>query len=174
MSDVFTATLLDGAKVTLRRLGSADIDAVNALHRTLSDRELYLRFFTIHPVYLKILADKLADMSGDDYVLGAFESGTLIGVADYAMCDKPGSADVAVVVAHEDHHRGVGTVLLRRLGQIARDNGVQHLCADVLVTNHEIFEMLRDAGLHPQKSYDSGVVHIDIDLATVSPASAKG
>jgi len=166
VSDKFTATLRDGATVSLRRLRSADIDAVIALHDTLSDRELYLRFFTMHPAYLKTLADKLSDGDGENYALGAFESGTLIGVANYVMCSKPATADIAVVVAHENHLRGVGTVLLGRLVQIARSNGIQHLAADVLATNHLMFKVLHDAGLHPQhKSYDSGVVHLDIDLA---------
>jgi len=161
----------------LRRLGSADTDAVIALHRNLSERELYLRFFTMHPAFLKTLADKLTDADGKNYALGAFESGTLIGVANYAMCGKPATADVAVVVAHDDHLRGVGTALLLRLAQVARDNGVQHLVADVLASNHLMFKVLHDAGLRPQsKTYDSGVVHLDIDLGTVKLeiASAEG
>ena len=168
VDDVFTSTLRDGATVSLRRLEPTDIDAVIALHDALSEGDSYLRFFTMHPVYLKSLADKLTD-NGRNYALGAFESGTLIGVANYAMCGKPATADVAVVVAHEDHLRGVGTALLGRLAQIARDNGIQHLVADVLTTNHLMFNLLHDAGLRPQyKSYDSGVVHLDIDLTAVS------
>jgi GNAT superfamily N-acetyltransferase len=166
VDQVFTVTLRDGATVSLRRLGSPDMDAVIALHGALSDRELYLRFFTMHPAYLKTLAGKLTDGDDANYALGAFESGTLIGVANYVKCGKPATADVAIVVAHEDHLRGVATVLLRRLAQIARNNGIQHLVADVLATNHLMFKVLHDAGLHPQhKRYDSGVVHLNIDLA---------
>jgi L-amino acid N-acyltransferase YncA len=102
--------------------------------------------------------------------LGAFESGTLVGVANYVVCGKPATAEVAIVVAHHDHLRGVGTGLLRRLAQIARANGIQHLVADVLTTNHLttkhlMFKVLRDAGLRPRlnKSGD-GVEHLDIDL----------
>ncbi|MDT5254896.1 MAG: hypothetical protein QOH07_3850, partial [Mycobacterium sp.] len=110
------------------------------------------------------------DGSSADYALGAFESGTLIGVASYVVCGRPATAEVAVVVAHNDHLRGVGTVLLRRLAHIARANGFRHLVADVLTTNHLMFKVLHDAGLHPQhKSYDSGVVHLDIDLAGLKP-----
>jgi GNAT superfamily N-acetyltransferase len=168
VNDVATARLRDGATVSLRRLGSADIDAVIALHDSLSGRELYLRFFTMHPAYLKTLAGKLTDDDGANYALGAFESGTLIGIANYVKCGKPATADVAVVVAHEDHLRGVGTALLRRLAQIARYNGIHHFVADILATNHLMFEVLHDAGLHPQhKRYDSGVVHLHIDLTAI-------
>jgi len=169
VDDVFTSTLPDGVTVSLRRLGPADIGAVTALHDTLSDRELYLRFFTAHPAYLKWLADELTDCNGGNYTLGAFESGALIGVANYAICGAPATADVAVVVAHEDHLRGVGTTLLRRLAQIARNNGIQHFAADVLASNHSMFKLLHEAGLHPQhKNYDTGVVHLDVDLAAVT------
>jgi L-amino acid N-acyltransferase YncA len=169
VDDVCTSTLRGGATVLLRRLTAADIDAVIALHDTLSERERYLRFFTMHPTHLKALADELTDGNSDHYALGAFESGTLIGVANYAMCGKPATADVAVAVAHKDHLRGVGTALLRRLAQIARHNGIQHLVADVLTTNHLMFKVLHDAGLRPErKSYDTGVVHLDIDLNAIS------
>src|ERR1700683_4533953 len=98
VDDVFASTLRDGAAVLFRRLEPADIDAVIALHDTLSDRERYLRFFTMHPAHLKTLADKLTDGSSEDCALGAFESGTLIGVASYAVCGR--DAEFAVVVAH--------------------------------------------------------------------------
>jgi hypothetical protein len=46
------------------------------------------------------------------------------------------------------------------------------LLADVLATDHLMFKVLDDADLHPQhKSYASGVVHLDIDLAEVNPES---
>jgi GNAT superfamily N-acetyltransferase len=164
-----TATLRDGATVSLRRLGPADVNAVIALHCSLSKHELYLRFFTINPAHLQSLAETLTRGDDDNYALGAFESGTLIGVANYARCAKPATADVGVVVAHEDHLRGVGTALLWRLAQTARDNGIQFFAADVLTTNHLMFKVLHDAGLQPQhKTYDSGVVHLDVDLAAVS------
>jgi L-amino acid N-acyltransferase YncA len=166
---VVRSTLRDGATVVLRPLDPSDIDAVATLHRTLSDRETYSRFFTSHPVSLKILADRLTDCDDGNLSLGAFEAGQLIGVANYALCGKPATADVAVVIAHEDHLRGVGTVLLRRLAEIARENGIRHLVADILASNDAMFRVLHDAGLHPQhKDYACGVVHLDIDLDDIS------
>ncbi len=164
----FAAKLADGAWVVIRHLEPADADAVIALHDALSQRERYLRFFTMQPVRLKALASRLTDARREGFALGAFESGTLIGVANYSICGKPATAEVAVVVAHHDQLRGVGTAMLRRLAQIARARGIQHLVADVLTTNHVLFKVLRDAGLQPRRGRAlSGVVHLDVNLSDV-------
>lgn len=169
---VYPATLRDGTTVSLRRLGPSDVEAVAALHGSLSEREVYLRFFTTDPVSLDVVADKLTEHDKRHYALGAFESGKLIGMANYAMCGKRATAEVAAVVANKEHLRGVGTALLRRLAQIARDNGIRHLVADVLATNNEMFSVLRDAGLRPRHKNDArGVVHLDFDLNDISAES---
>jgi RimJ/RimL family protein N-acetyltransferase len=140
-------------KVLLRRLDAADIDAVIALHDALNDHERYLRFFTMRTAYLKTLARELTERSDNDYALGAFESGELIGVANYVVCHDAATAEVAMVVAHNYHLRGVGTALLRRLSHIARSNAIQHFVGDVLVENQRMHKVLRDTGwrhvLHP-------------------------
>ncbi|ORB16882.1 hypothetical protein BST37_06170 [Mycobacterium noviomagense] len=159
----------DGAAVLLRRLEPSDIDAVIALHDTLTERECYLRFFTMHPMYLKALAQRLTEGTGEDYALGAFESGNLIGVANYVVCAKPATAEVAVVVAHADHLRGVGTALLRRLAKVACASGIRHFVADVMTTNHLMFRVFRDAGLQPRRTeYSDGVVHLEFDLDDIA------
>jgi hypothetical protein len=53
---------------------------------------------------------------------------------------------VATVVAHQEHMRGVGTVWLGRLGQIARDYGLDRLVADVLTENYLMRKVMSDAG----------------------------
>jgi L-amino acid N-acyltransferase YncA len=165
----FAVKLDDGAWIVIRHLEPADADAVLALHNALSQRERYLRFVTLQPMHLKALADQLAVGQGEDFVLGAFESGALIGVANYAICAKAASAEVAVVVAHHDQERGVGTAMLRRLAQVARAKGVKHLVADFLTTNHALFRVLRDAGLQPRRVRAlSGVVHLDVDLSKIA------
>ena len=165
----FAAKLADGAWVTIRRLEPADAGAVSGLHKALSQRERYLRFFTMQPVSLNALAGRLTDDHGQDFALGAFESGALIGVANYAMCGKSATAEVAVVVAHDHQLRGVGTVLLRRLAQIAHANGIRHLVADVLTSNNVLLKVLRDAGLQPRRVRAiNGVIHLGVDLAEIT------
>ena len=76
------------------------------------------------PAHLEDLARSIAERRNDQYSLGAFESSKLLGVANYIACKEPGCAEVAAVVAHSEHLRGLGTALLRRLGEIAKENGL--------------------------------------------------
>ena len=166
--------LLDGAWICVRCLGKGDIDAVIELHKHLSDREQYLRFFVVHPAYLEEFAEKVVQRDPRHCGLGAFESGRLIGVANYAVADKPDVAEVAVAVAHRDHLRGVATALLHRLGTIARRNGIQTFTADVLPDNGAMLKVLSDAGWPHTTRLDDSVLSIRIDLTQLGdPAGAR-
>ena len=168
LEHISEATLLDGALVALRRLDLDDLDGIMALSETLTESERYFRFFTAHPAYLEGWARSLAERSDKQFALGAFESGRLIGVASYFMCDEPGCAEVAIVVAHQDHMRGVGTVLLGRLGQIARDNGLDRLVADVLVENFLMRKVMSDAGWPCTIHADGSELRIQVNLAELA------
>jgi RimJ/RimL family protein N-acetyltransferase len=167
-ADDSAATLLDGGLVSLRRLDRDDLGAVIALSETLTESERYFRFFTAYPAYLKNWARSLAERSNKQFALGAFESGRLIGVASYFMCNEPGCAEVAIVVAHQEHMRGVGTVLLGRLGQIARDNGLERFVADVLAENHLMRKVMSDAGWPCTIHADGSELRVDVDLAELA------
>jgi GNAT superfamily N-acetyltransferase len=164
---VHQVTLLDGAVVSLRRLKKSDIDAVIALHRQLSEREQYFRFFIVHPPYIEEFAKKVVKRTPENFAMGAFEGDHLIGVANYARSDEPTEAEVAVAVAHQDHLRGVATALLRHLGKAARRKGIRYFVADILAANSLMLQVLRDAGWLCTKRYDGSVLHIHIDLSTM-------
>jgi hypothetical protein len=159
-----TAELVDGSVISIRRLKPSDTGLIVGLYESLTDEERYLRFFTMHPAHLHDLARSLTEPGGDQCSLGAFSSGRLLGVANYVACQQPGYAEVAVVVAHAEHLRGVGTALLRRLGHIARESGLHHLVAEVLWDNHLMLQVLSDAGWPCTRHLEDSVLHVDIDL----------
>jgi RimJ/RimL family protein N-acetyltransferase len=160
------ATLVDGARVQLRRLRPGDYDALIELVQTLTDRERYLRFFTMHPSYLDEWARSLSTPNDDQYVLGAFEDDSLIATANYVVTSQPGYAEVSVVVAHLQHERGVGTALLQALGHAAHRKGIHHLVADVLAENHPLRKVVVDAEWPCTWHRDGSVFSVDIDLDT--------
>ena len=164
-----SAKLVDGAVITLRKLVAADAADVVRLYESLSEDECYNRFFTAHPAHVQTSALSLTEPSDSQYALGAFGSGKLLGVASYYIeIATPGRAEVAVVVAHSEHLRGVGTALLRRLGEIAKESGVHHLVADVLAENRPMHRVLNDSGWPCTQNLDRSVLNVDIDLDAVS------
>jgi hypothetical protein len=62
----------------------------------------------------------------------------------------------------------VGTALLRRLCEIAKQDGVHHLVAEVLAENHPMQWVLTDSGWPCTRHLDGAVLHVDIDLDTVT------
>ena len=63
--------LLDGTEIAVRRLTRHDIDAIVDLHRQLTDRERYFRFFTVLPARLEEFAHKLVQRTPTWCALGA-------------------------------------------------------------------------------------------------------
>ena len=157
----------DGEVVTIRRLNPSDADDLVRLYETLTEDECYLRFFTVHPAHLQTRARSLTDHANGQCSVGAFSPDKLLGVANYVACATPGEAEVAVVVAHAEHLRGVGTALLRKIGQIAKSNGIHRLVAEVLVQNRSMLHVLWDAGWPCARRQDGSVLHVDIDLDKV-------
>ena len=164
-----TAELVDGSVISLRRLKPADTDEVLKLYQSLTDEECYFRFFAIHPSGLEERARSITEPRSDQYALGALGAGKLLGVANYVVCEDQGRAEVAVVVAHAEHLRGVGTALLHRLGQIASANGVHRFVAEVLWENHLMLRVLSDAGWPCTRHLDGSVLHVEIDLTGAMP-----
>lgn len=159
-----TARLVDGTAITLRRLLPEDRDDIVALAQNLTARERYLRFFTAHPGYLDDWVRSLVDLSPGRFTLGAYESRTLVGLANYVETAQPGYAEVAIVVAHGQHQRGVGTALLTALGRIALANGEHHFVADVLAENHDMQKVLVDAGWQWRRHLDGTIFSVEVDL----------
>lgn len=157
----------DGADVAIRVLQPGDTDRVVALYQSLTDEECYFRFFTLHPAHLQNWARSLTEPSPDQCAIGAFDLDALLGVANYITCDRPGYAEVAVVVAHDEHLRGVGTALLQFLGEMAVHKGIHHLVADILAENHLMLRVLTDSGWCCHRHLDGSVMHVEIDLNDV-------
>lgn len=79
---------------------------------------------------------------------------TPVGVARYALADDDESAETAITIADSWHGCGLGRLLLERLVDIARRNGVRRLTGEVLATNARMLALARRTGFriefHPE------------------------
>ncbi|MFC5102739.1 GNAT family N-acetyltransferase [Kibdelosporangium philippinense] len=160
MSEVL---LTDGAMVTVRQLTAADHDQVVALHKAMPDEDRYLRFFSMSVPPIDIFVTKVLDENAG---VGAFDGHVLLGMAAYVVIQgsAPVTADVALVVAHQVQHHGIGTLLLEHLGSLARSHGVQRFTADVLPGNWRMLRVFSDMGLAVSTRPNFDVVKVDVDL----------
>jgi RimJ/RimL family protein N-acetyltransferase len=156
--------LPDGRLASLRPLSAADAGAVFTLYRNLSDHDRYFRFLTLNPVGLDQLVSKLIEPGKRQYAVGAFDDERLIGVANYVVCDDPSAAEVAIVVAHDHHLRGVGTALLIHLARVARTHGIRRFVADIMSENKPMLNVLSDLGWPRRRLHSGSVRRLEIEL----------
>ena len=163
------ATVLDdGRAITVRPVRDEDSDALRAMHRKLSARSVYQRFFTALPELSEDRADRFTHVDGVDRVafVAVNDAGELVGVGRYDRLPADRSqAEIAVIVLDDYQHHGLGTRLVRLLVEHGRTHGVQAFVADVLMANQGMFHAFADAGLKAQASYDSGVAHLQMPLS---------
>jgi len=135
----------------IRPIAPADADLYRKLLVSLSDRDLYLRFFhtmrELGDAEIEPFVRANPDMLG--YV--AIEDGEVVGAA-HAFIDQPRSiAEFAVEVRPEYRHRGVGGKLLEHVIRELRAHGVHELVAHSLFDNTEFALVAADAHMRPAR-----------------------
>ncbi|MBF8282617.1 MAG: N-acetyltransferase protein [Anaerolineales bacterium] len=167
-----TVTLPDGTAVTLRPIRPDDVPRLQALHSRLSPETIYLRFLGMHPTLFDKEAEKLANV---DYqtrmALVATrteqEEESLIGVARYAVTgpERPGEAEVAIVIEDQYQGQGLGTLLVDRIMAYARAHGVRVFFMEVNAENDRILHFVRRSGLPTEKVFREGVWEIRVKIS---------
>ena len=146
--DGVRALLADGRGVRIRMLVPSDVDDVFELHRRLSERDSYLRFFGFAENILPTIARRITRRSDHEHEsLGAYRGDVLVGVAYYETLTDPYEAEIAFVVDGAVQARGLGTLLLEHLASVARHRGVRRFVAEVLAENQRMIHVIADAGL---------------------------
>lgn len=164
--------LNDGRSVTMRVLDGHDADALVAALRRADPMDLRRRFMGVPPP-ASFLVKQLKRADGvHDLVLGAFdENGRLVGVAQFDRADDGPVAEVAIEVAKDWQHDGLGTAMLTRLAGLARDRGIHEFTATYYADNLPIRRLLRDIGHVVTSGYESGEGHMRLSLDDMPEAS---
>lgn len=161
--------LADGTRVLVRPLVPADRAELVARYGELSSRSRRLRFVSAPAHLSERLLDHLFDV---DYVDRHALVATLVdepgapsvGVARYLRsATDPKMADAAVTVVDAYQGRGVGTLLLTSLTEVAMANGVEVFTADILWDNSELLDALRSVGARVVPS-EPGLAAVRVDL----------
>lgn len=164
-------TLRDGSRVTLRPIRPDDAERLQEAYRRLSPESIYNRFLTTARELSDLAARKFANI---DYhtemalVGSAFEDGheRLVVSSRYHVIEgRPGIAEAAIVVRDDYQRKGLGTIIMYRLLQHAKDNGIKGIVATVHSGNHQVRNFIDSSGLkYTKKMIEPGVWEILISL----------
>ena len=87
----------------------------------------------------------------------AERGGEIVGVARYDVDPATRMAEIAFVVRDDWQGRGAGTLLLRRMGEIARARGLVGFTADVLASNTPMLMVFYKSGLKIEGELDGAM-----------------
>jgi len=154
MSPVYPAhravdvVLRDGSTVHVRPVRPQDDGAIAAFYRSLSDEARRLRFFgEFVDVEQAAQQDVAVDYANDcTLVAEAGPEGQIVGVASYRKLEGE-RAEVALAIADAYQGRGLGTILVGHLAEIAAENGTRVFVAWVLPENYRMIQVFRDLGV---------------------------
>ena len=164
--------LRDGSTVCLRRADQRDVEALLQFLGSLSPQSLYYRFLGHPSLSASGVLDLIAAQGGAALV--AESGGRIVAFAgfyrDPLAADR---AEVAFAVSDAVQGHGLGTRLLERLADIARDEGIRAFDAYVLGENRRMLDVFRDSGFALTTAVDHGVFHVAISLSVTERFEEK-
>ena len=145
----------DGKKVTIRPIRPEDEPLMVKFHEGLSERSVYLRYFSPLKLQQRVAHTRLVRICFNDYdreialvaeLKGANGESEVVGVARLSKLHSTNAAEFAVVVIDKWQHKGLGTELTKRLVEIAKHEKLDRLVAYTLRENKEMQNMCKKVG----------------------------
>lgn len=167
-----------GRRVLVRPLSVTDEEALQDLLYRLSDESTYNRFMQFkrsHP------HEEMLELVNLDYehnmalvvVDPDSPARDIVALARYDLDPATRLADIAFVVRDDWQRKGLGTLLMRRMTEIARERGFAGFSADVLATNALMLGVFQKSGLELRTELDAGVYNVRMYFPEPAPRSIQ-
>jgi acetyltransferase len=164
----------DGTRVTIRPIRPDDKELMLRFHESLSDRSVRLRYFYTFSLASRTAEERLTQIcsgrddrqivlvaEGEDADSGMRE---ILGVGRLSKLEGGREGEAAILVVDRFQQRGLGSELLRRLIQIARDEQLASVVAEMLRENAGMQALVRKLGFRLGRSDDPAVIRAVLDL----------
>src|SRR5690242_9300517 len=153
--------LRDGSTVHIRVMSPADEAGLCALLNSLSEDSRWLRFYCLqNSAGLAAEAHREANLDQAFGLIACSGDGErVVGHAFYVAIDEQ-RAEVAFTITNDFQGRGLGTILLGQLADVAAANGIKVFEADVVAANHAMLHVFRASGFPIEVNADAGQLHV--------------
>jgi GNAT superfamily N-acetyltransferase len=136
---------IDGEKITFRPAKPVDERRIQEHFYHMDKKDIVSRFFHEKKRFVR---DDVEGMSQIDYIrnmtivalVGEFGFDTVVGAGEYYLEPAKNMAEIAFSVSRAYQGKGLGRILIRKLAEAARENGIAGLFA---VTSPQNKKMIR-------------------------------
>lgn len=156
--------LRDGSTVTLRAAREDDVTAIQAFFERLSPQSLYQRFHSVPRLDNSRVRQLVGEGSGALVLLALLGDRVVAMAGYYPTKGKTQKAEVAFAIADHLQGRGLGTRLLERLADGAREHHVRWFEAEVRSENRKMLEVFSESGFSLTENVEAGVTHVVLSL----------
>jgi len=163
-----------GLEILFRPIRPEDEPMMVKFHETLSNESVYLRFFHMEKLSSRVAHERLIRKCFIDYdqemALVADRTAPdtgqheILAVGRLSKSRTEKGAEVAVLVSDQYQRQGVGSELLRRLIEVARDEKVQKIVAHILIQNLAMLALANHFGFKITESDDLRMVAAVLSL----------
>jgi acetyltransferase len=167
-------TMKNGKPVTIRPIRPEDEPLLVKFHETLSDRSVYLRYFCTLSLSRRVAHERLLRICFGDYdrdmalVAERTDPATgerhIMAVGRINKLHGKNEAEVAVLVSDQYQNLGLGYELLRRVVQVARDEKLSEVHAEMLPDNVAMQVIMKRVGFRVRAGEDLSSVQAFLDL----------
>jgi acetyltransferase len=167
-------TMKDGTPVTIRPIRPEDEPLMVQFHETLSEESVYFRYFHLIKLSQRITHERLTRICFNDYdremALVAEhqnpQTGTrqILGIGRLSKLHGSDAAEFATLVSDRYQYQGLGTELVRRLLQVARQENIKRITSSILADNYGMQRICEKLGFHLEPTSESSVIQAEIAL----------
>ncbi len=154
---------INGQQVTIRPAKPVDARRIQKHFYSLDKKDIVSRFFHEKE---RFVMDEIESVSQVDYikaltlvaVVGEYGFSTVVGIGEYILDERDNIAEVAFSVSKSFQGMGLGKILMRKLAEAARENGIAGFMAYTTPDNESMIRLFKSLPYQVRTNLEDGAV----------------
>jgi acetyltransferase len=174
---VWKAHAKNGEAIVIRPIRPEDEPLLIKLHKELSERTVYLRYFQPLKLSQRTAHERLTRICFIDYdremalvVEHRNEAGQqeIVAIGRLSKLRGRDEAELAVLVDDRWQHQGLGTALYGHLVEIAKQERIRRVVSTILAENREMRSICQKHGFKLEANIEDGTIQAELDVQALS------
>lgn len=165
---------INGEAVIIRPAKPVDERRIQEHFYSLDKNDIIARFFHQKTTFVH---DEVGDVSQVDYikdltivaVIGEFGFGKVIGVGEYLLDPSNNMAEIAFSISRDFKRKGLGKILIGKLCQAARKNGISGLYAYTSPENKAMIRLFKTLPYQTKSTFEDDMILLSCRFGEPSP-----